>query len=156
MTEVGVDREVLVVERGDLEEVARVAREQGVQVQTLEEQGFEPISTVTLLLLGSSLAIATVSMALEQAHGGQVFDLRPGEARRAYRTRDVMYGLVVIYAVDGTIDVQVKEVKGAFGQVVEAIQAVVTELGKASLAGAKDAVQRAVGDKGTVTATQAA
>ena len=135
----------------DLDEVRRVAAENGVEIEPVDELGFDPVTGATLLLLGGALAVATVSHVIERLKGGQVIDLRPEAARPFYRTKDVLYGLVVVRRADGTISVEVTEPKELFGVVVDALKGIVVELGKASIDVAGQAVEAAVGEKGTVT-----
>ncbi|NUT91662.1 MAG: hypothetical protein HOY78_06480 [Saccharothrix sp.] len=146
------DEVVLIVEEDDVEHVRTVAAEHGVELVELPSEGFEPITTVTLIILGGAAAVATVAHLVEQRKGGQVFDLRPGAPKPVYRSRDVVYGLVVVYRADGTITVDVKEPKGMFGQVLEAVTGLLGTLGGESLKAAQDSIAAAVGDAATVTA----
>lgn len=61
------------------------------------------------------------------------------------------YGLVLIYAADGQVTVEVKEPKGRFGVVVEAIRGATVDLGKAGIAAVAQAAQAAVGDRAALT-----
>jgi hypothetical protein len=82
MTKAASAKEVVIVDREDLEFAQDAAREQGVEVQVLTSTGFEPVSTVTLILMGSTLAVARLARILDQRKGGQVIDLRPGAPNR--------------------------------------------------------------------------
>jgi hypothetical protein len=103
---------ILVVDPEDLDYVREVAAEHGVEIEQMPVRGIEPVSTITLILLGGSLAVGTVVYLLDKAKGGQVIDLREGVQRKFYRTDDVAYGLVVIIASDGKVTVEVKEPRG--------------------------------------------
>jgi hypothetical protein len=68
----------------------------------------------------------------------------------AYRTPDVIYGLVVIIGVDVSLTLEVKEPETMFATVAEAVQKVVIELAKDSVNAIADAVRKAVGDAAKV------
>ena len=143
-------QEWVIVDAEEKDAALRIARENGVEVQVFEERGFEPVTTVTLALLGGAAAVSTVAYLIDQWKGGQVIDLRPGALKPAYRTRDVTYGLVLIIASDGQVTVEVKEPKGMFGQVVEALSGITVEVGKAGIGAVAEAAKAAVGDHGTI------
>ena len=50
-----------------------------------------------------------------------------------YRTTDVAYGLIVIVGLDGAVTVEVKEPKGMFGIVVDALRQAATDLAEVSI-----------------------
>ena len=145
----------VIVEHEDIDEVRAWAAEHGVAVETVETRALEPVSAVTLLLLGSALAVSAVAQLVDRSKGGQVIDLQPGSPRMVYRSRDVTYGLIVIIALDGTVKVDVKEPKGMFGQVVDSITEVVAELGKSGIDAIGTAVKAQVGDHADVSTTPA-
>ncbi len=91
------------------------------EVEQVPRRGIEPVVTVTLVLVGATAAVGAVLHVLEQRKGGQVIDLRPGAPKAFYRTPDVVYGTVVIVAVDGKVTVEVKEPDGMFGKVISAL-----------------------------------
>ena len=142
------------MEQGDVEEVLTWAGEHGVTVERAETRAVEPVSAVTLVLLGSALAVSAVAQLVDRAKGGQVIDLRPGSPRMMYRSKDVTYGLIVIVALDGDVKVDVKEPKGMFGQVVESLTEVVSELGKSGIEAIGAAVKAQVGDHAEVSTTR--
>lgn len=142
---------MVVVDRGDLDQLLAEARAEGVEVTVVEESGFLDPVTATVLLFGGAAAVGTVMYALEVRKGGQVFDLRPNAPRQAYRSKDVAYGLVLLIAPDGKVTVEVKEPKGAFGIVVDALRGAVVDLAKPAADGVKAAAEKAVGNRGTVT-----
>lgn len=123
----------LVVDAEDLDAAESAAAANGVEVEQAPTMGFEPVTTVTLVLLGTSLAIAAVLDAVERHKGGQVIDLRPSAIRPFSRSKDVAYGLVLIVATDGTIQVEVKEPKGLFLGVVEQIKGILGDVTVASV-----------------------
>jgi hypothetical protein len=125
--------EVIVIDRDDLSAVREIAAANDVELTALPISAFEPITTIALLLTGSALAISTVSYLIDKRKGGQVIDLRPGTPKPFYRTSDVVYGLVLIVAMDGTVTVEVKEPKGMFGVVVEALQGMTANLAEVSI-----------------------
>jgi hypothetical protein len=99
----------------------RLAAAHGVEVEQVPYRGIEPVTTVTLVLAGTTAAVGVVLHVLEQRKGGQVIDLRPGTPKALYRTPDVVYGTVVIVAVDGKVTVEVKEPDGMLGKVISAL-----------------------------------
>jgi len=68
---------------------------------------------------------------LEQCKGGQVIDLRPGALKEFYRTPVVVYGTMLIVAVDGKVTVEVKEPDGMFGKVISTLPQLLTGGGSA-------------------------
>ncbi len=97
-----------------------------------------------------AFAVGTVVYLLDKRKGGQVIDLRPGAPKPFYRTKEVEYGLVVIFATDGKVTVEVKEPRGLFGQVVDALKGILTDLGKSGVEAAAKAATELVGDAATV------
>jgi hypothetical protein len=93
----------------ELDHARRIASDNGVDLEQLEVRALEPVTTVTLIVMGSSLAVATVVYLLDKHKDGQVIDLRPGAPKAFYRSKDVVYGLVLIIATDGKVTVEVKE-----------------------------------------------
>jgi len=122
----------------ELEELRQIAQEHGVSLEVDEEEGFVDPATLTVLLLGASLAVATVAYLFDQRRGGQVIDLRPGADPIARRDRGLIYGLILLVAVDGKVEVSVEEPKGMFGQVIEALKAVLGDLLGATAKEAKE------------------
>jgi hypothetical protein len=142
--------ELAVIDLEELVEAQRIAAENGVEVEEFEVAGIEPVTTVTLLLVGSSLAVATVLHILDKRKGGQVVDLRVGAPKMFYRSRDLIYGLVTIIAADGKVTVEVKEPREMYGQVIDALKGILTELGRAGVAEIAKSVNTAVGDAAKV------
>lgn len=150
-SEAGEVEEVLEVDPEDVPEVLALAAEHGVRTEELELRTGEPISTVVLLLLGSALAVSTVIYLVDKRKGGQVIDLRSGAPKMFYRSKDLIYGLVLIIAMDGQVTVQVKEPRGMFGDVVDVLKDVATDLGKAGIDAVKEAAKNAVGEQADVS-----
>ena len=144
------EREFVVIDAEDLDEARRIAADNGVETEQAEARFIDP-GTVTLVLLGSSLAVATVVHLLEQHKGGQVIDQRPGAPNAMYRSKNVVYGLVVLVATDGTVTIEVKEPKGMFGQVIDAITGILTEISKDGAEQIAKTVKNTIGNAGTVT-----
>lgn len=92
-----------------------------VTVQRVQELGVEPITTITLALMGRTASLSAVMHLIEAHRGGQVIDVRSSAPKTAYRTKQAAYGVVVIIADDGIVRVEVKEPKVAFGTVTEAL-----------------------------------
>jgi hypothetical protein len=112
---------VVIVEPAQVPAARAVASAHGVDVQEVPRRGIEPVTTVTLLLVGTAAAVGTVLHTLEQRKGGQVIDLRPGAPKAFYRTPDLLYGMVVVIAVDGKVTIKVEEPDGRFGKVIAAL-----------------------------------
>ncbi|ROS27910.1 hypothetical protein [Cellulomonas sp. PhB150] len=140
----------LVLDPTEVADVQRWAADEGLEVVPVEQQGFEPISTVTLLIFGGIAGVAVVKHLLEQRRGGQVIDLREG-VPVFRRDPEVVYGLVVILAGDGTVTVDVKEPRGVLGEIIEALRGTITDLGKAGTEAVAAAARAAVGARGSVT-----
>ena len=138
------------VEHADLAYVRAIAADNDVQLEEVRQEGLEPVTSVTLIFLGTSLAISTVVYLLDRRHGGQVIDLRPDATRRFYRTADIQYGLVVPIAPTGQLRVEVKEPKGMFGTVVESITGLLPQLQSSGLSDIKGALEDHLGPAVTV------
>lgn len=147
---------IIVVDKGDRDLVRRLAAENETKASELGDIGVEPITTATFLLIGTVAAVATVAHLVEVHKGGQVIDLRPGVPEAIYRSKGVVYGLVIMIALNGTITVEVKEPKQMFGTVIEALQKIAIELGKAGINSIADSVQKQLGDKVSVKVDHAA
>ena len=137
--------EIVVIDRQDKEYVEQIAAENGVSLEEIDESGFIDPITVSFIIIGAAAAIGMVQFLIDKHKGGMVIDSRPGAPQRMYRSKDVDYGLVVIYAVDGKVDIQVKEPRGLFGQVIDALT---TIIGKQIGAKASDVAKAATGAVG--------
>ncbi len=139
----------------DLDYVRELAAEHGVTLEVESEDGFDPGSllepgTLTLLMMGTSLGVATLSALIDERRGGQVIDLRPNAAPMTRRDRSVVHGLVVVIAMDGEIRVEVKEPRGMLGQVLDLLRDVTTGLVGASQTQAAEALTEALGGRANV------
>lgn len=126
-------RKVIVIERGDLDAVREHSAALNVEVQELAYNGFEPVTTIALILIGTALAVSAAEHFIDSRKGGQVIDLRPGAPKSFYRSPDIVYGLVIILAVDGTVTVEVREPKGSFGMIIEALRQITADLAEATI-----------------------
>ena len=131
MTESPQMRSVVVLDPSQVPAARTLAAAHGVEVEQVPHRGIEPVATVTLVLMGAAAAVGAVLHVLEQHKGGQVIDLRPGVRKPFYRTPDVVYGTVVIVAVDGKVTVEVKEPDGMFGKVISTLPQLLTGGGSA-------------------------
>jgi hypothetical protein len=109
---------VVVLDSSQVAAARALAAAHDVEVDEVPRLGIEPVTTVTLILMGTVTGVGSVLHILEQRKGGQVIDLRPGTPKAFYRTPDVVYGTVVIITVDGKVTVEVKEPEGMFGKVI--------------------------------------
>lgn len=98
-----VSREILLIEPNELNEVMTLAADHGVEVTKIPPFRGMDAETVALLLVGLTGAIAALGQEIERRRGGQVFDLRSGATKPMYRTQDLGYGFVTIFAADGTV-----------------------------------------------------
>lgn len=145
-----VEQLAVLADTQDLAKIRRLAEGEGVLIEIIGERDLiDPVS-VTLLLVGTSLGVSMVAYLIEQQKGGQVFDLREGATRRAYRSRDVEYGLVQIIAQDGTVKVEVKEPRGMFGQVLDTLRLIIKDMVSPMAGSVESAAKDAVGDLAVV------
>ena len=151
MTPENDTRRMLIVDNEDVDFVRRTAAEHDVAVERVEMRGIEPVLTTTLLVFGATAAIGVVTSLVDRHRGGQIIDLRPGTPKPVYRSKDVIYGLVVIYAKDGGVTVEVKEPAGMFGQVLESLTSLIGELAGAGATDIAAAVTAKVGDVAQIT-----
>lgn len=126
-------RAVITVRREDLSAARATAAEHEVAVTEIPASGIDPISAVALVLIGSSLAVSLVQRAIDARQGGQVIDLRPEAGKHFYRTRDVVYGLVVVIGTDGSVTVEVREPDGNFREVIETVAKLTMSLGEVGI-----------------------
>lgn len=143
--------QIIVVDRSDLSEVRGIAAAYNVELIDIPASGLEPITTVAIILVGSALAVATVAYLIDKRKGGQVVDLRPGAPRSFYRSRDVMYGLVIIVALNGTATIEVKEPKGMFGIVLDALRGMTADLTEATIEAIAEVAKARFGDRVSIT-----
>lgn len=139
----------VVVDPADVEKVKKLAAEHNVGLEVIEQEGLTGFE-VLLVIYGPPAAVAFVIDLIEHRKGGQVFDLRPGATRIAYRTPDVMYGLVVIIGVDGSVKVEVKEPKMMFAQVATAVHTVIGDCTKSPLSVVARELGKRIGDAATI------
>lgn len=116
-------------------------------MERLDDRSLVDSVSLSIMLIGGSLAVSTVAYFIEQRKGGQVFDMRPDAGRRAYRSPDIAFGYVQVILADGTVRVEVKEPKGMFGQVLDSLALIVRE---SAGVGAKDLANRAALELGDI------
>ncbi|NUK11748.1 hypothetical protein HRW18_27990 [Streptomyces lunaelactis] len=146
--------EVIIVDQGDVEALREFASEHDVKTQEIPIFGIEPITTVTLVIIGSAVAVAVVQHWLEVRKGGQVIDLRtdiPG----MYRNKGLLYGLVLILTKDGSFSVEVKEPKLMFGEVINSITSLLPNLIQGDAQSISQSIASAVGARAEVAYTAA-
>jgi hypothetical protein len=138
-----------VIDPADLDEVRKLAVDNDTQLEIIEQEGFTGLE-VLAVISGTVSAVAFVMDAIDRRKGGQIFDLRPGAARLAYRTPDVMYGLVAIIRVDGSLKLEVKEPKTMFANVIAAVQKTLVGGANIPLKDLGSALHEQLGDAATV------
>jgi hypothetical protein len=143
--------ETVVIEADELPIVREIAAEHGVSVEEFRLRAIEPVTAVTLVLFGTSFAVSTVLFLVDKIKGGQVIDLRPSAPKTIYRSKDLLYGLVLIIALDGSISVEVKEPRGMFGEVVDALKEILMDAAQSGIDEIAGTVRSTVGDRGEVT-----
>jgi hypothetical protein len=142
---------LVVVDPATVDYVKSIAAEHGVTVEVIEQDGFTGIEEVMLVIAGVSLSVAFVNDLIDRQKGGQVFDLRPGALRLAYRSTNVQYGLVMIIAIDGKVTVEVKQPKTMFAEVTASLQEIILGMVKVSASALLDAARKALGNAATVS-----
>ena len=147
--------ELVIVDLDEVEFVRRIASEHNVSVDEVTARGIEPVLTITLILVGTAAAVGAAVSLIDEHRGGQVIDLRRGVSKTFYRSRDIKYGLILILTVDGHVQVEVKEPRGAFGQLVDGLTSLVGDLGSQSASSVAQAVQKTLGDEVAVVQRQA-
>jgi hypothetical protein len=134
----------------DLDYLKAVAAEHGVGIEVDEEEGFTVVGEIAVLLMGASLAVATVAYLLDQRRGGQVIDLRPAADPIAKRDKGLQHGLVLLIAADGNVTVEVHEPKQMFGVVIDALKDVLKEMVGLPAEEAAEKAKAVVGEKASV------
>lgn len=150
MTDPELAQKIVVVGHKEEALVRDVAEVHGIEVRALPASGIEPTATVALVLIGTPLAVATVSRVLEQRKGGQVIDLRRDASRPFYRTPDVSYGLVVVVSTDGQVLVHVKRPDDMFTEVIGLLRDWSQERAPLSTGAAVEEIRALVGDNASV------
>ncbi len=148
----GTVEHLVTVGLDDYDKLVESASTENVQLEKLEDRHLVDPASISVILIGTSLAVSTVAYFVEQRKGGQVFDLTPEANRPAYRTKDIAYGYVLIIAIDGSVSVEVKEPKGMFGQVLDTLALLVKESVGTGAAPMKRRVEDALGDAVSVMA----
>ncbi|GIH01669.1 hypothetical protein Pma05_82410 [Plantactinospora mayteni] len=134
--------QVVIVDSAELDAVRELATAHDVGVREVPRRGVEPLTMVTLLLVGPVVAVSAVIRVLEQRRGGQVIDLRRNAPKAFYRTPDVLYGMVIIITAKGKITVRVSTPETMFDKVISSMPALLSDRG-----GRADAIAQAVSDK---------
>lgn len=145
--------EILILDRSEIPDAQALAAEFGARTELVPSRGIEPVTTVTLLLIGPALVIAAVRQALEQRKGGQIIDLRPGVPKAFYRTTDLIYGLIVVVTSDGNVSVQTSDP----GKVVDRLSSTFSKWMADGNIGAKETAEvlaAKLGPDAKVTATE--
>lgn len=138
------------IDAKEVDLIEALAKENEVQYEFVQHEGLEPVTSVAVILWGSSLAVATVVYLLDRRKGGQVIDLRPHAKSSFYRSTDLQYGLVAIHAEDGELKVEVKEPKGMFGTVIESMANLVRQSAAPDAATLHDSIKKHFGSAVTV------
>lgn len=103
--QVGWERVRVSVGREQMDELLAACHELGVDAETERSRHLDP-DTVVMLLAGPPVAVAATVAAVDRLRGGQVIDLRDGQNRTFYRSRDLTYGSVLVLARDGSLRMQ--------------------------------------------------
>jgi hypothetical protein len=145
-------REELEVEPDELNLLQEyVADTPGLELEVIQEA--EP-GIAPLLILGiigaASLVAGAVTYLADMRRGGQVIDLREGHDL-AKRSREVIYGYVLIIAADGKVSIEVHEPKNFFAGVIKDVLEAVQNIATKTMETAAEAAKAAVGNRGSVT-----
>jgi hypothetical protein len=149
-------QKVIVIDRAELAAVQEQAARDGVEVSPLPVSGVEPVTTVALILIGTALAVSAIEHFIDARKGGQVIDLRPGAPATFYRSPGIIYGLVIVLAVDGTVTVEVKEPKGTFGTVIEALRQLTAGITEATIEVIGEVLKAGLDPSGVIVTKQPA
>ena len=133
----------------DLEYAKSVATKHGVTIEADTEDGLLDPGTLTVLLMGGSLAVSTVVYLLDKRRGGQIIDLRPNADPIARRDKGLQFGLVTLIAPDGQVLVTVKEPRGMYGQVLDTLRSTIVDLAGLPAPVVSDRVKDVVGELAT-------
>ena len=144
------EQTLVAVDPEDRASVLEFARENGIEIEDVTTRALEPVTAVSLVLVGSALAVGSVLDFIDRLKGGQVVDLRPDSQRQAYRSKDLAYGLVLIMTADGRIAVEVREPRGVFGQVLDTIRGVIGDAVGQPAGTIEAALRQALGDLATI------
>jgi hypothetical protein len=121
-----VATETLLVSDAELAIVHEFAAKHGVAVEEVPQRGVSPIDLIPVAIIGLPVTVSTVVHLVDQLRGGQVIDLRPHGRQTFYRTTDLMYGHVVVLALDGKVNIEVRPTK--FSQSINALAKTVAGL----------------------------
>lgn len=148
------DRVQVELSREEVAEVRRLASEHGVDVEVPGPDPVESLAGAALLLIGATASVGTVLYMLERHRGGQIIDLR-GDSPELRRSKDLVFGLVVIFLRDGTVKVEVHEPRGLAGQSIDALKGIVVDLAKQPLESARAMVAATLEGRAKVSAQAA-
>jgi hypothetical protein len=141
----------MTIERDHLDYARQVAAEHGVTLET--EDGFVDPVTIGLALMGGAMAVAAVHEIIERHRGGQIIDLQPGADPIARRDNKLQYGLVILIAADGQVELKTYEGKGMFQQVVDSLANMIPSLTGQPAGAVQQSAQSALGHLAAVTTT---
>lgn len=125
-----------------------------ITMERASPRGVDP-GVVWLLVGPATLVYLAIERWQDRRAGGQVIDARPGADPVAYRDPGVMFGLVVIYGTDGTVQVQVKEPTSQLTAVVRAVVEAVAGGGAQQVEQISSLVRGTVGDLVQITQDEA-
>ncbi|GAA4495039.1 hypothetical protein GCM10023191_035140 [Actinoallomurus oryzae] len=116
---------------------------------TVEEVRTREIGVVTAVFLVGTMVLVRDALQsfADRRQGGQVIDLRPGRTLTR-RDPNLLYGLVLIVAEDGEIQIRVWEPKDNFQTAVTEILAAITSAGATAVADVSKATAEIVASRG--------
>ncbi len=149
MTTEEASRQVVLIEPDDQAEARALAARAGVEVVEIPpfKGGVDP-ATVGLLLIGLPATVAAVGQEIERLRGGQVFDLRPGAARPVYRSRQLTYGLITVYAADGSVQITSYKPTTILAELTAALTQLSNRAGDKTTASVRETVESLPGGDG--------
>ncbi|MEV0641630.1 hypothetical protein AB0I77_43265 [Streptomyces sp. NPDC050619] len=139
-----VTEQVAFVDAEDVAFAREIAELHDVEMIEPATSGIEPVSIVAVSLLGGVLAVNTVSRLLDARRGGQLIDLRPGAVQAVGRSRDVLPGLIIVLAVDGTVTVHCQESRGDVSAVIDCLSVLAGGDASTTMAAVESAVRGSV------------
>lgn len=125
-------------ERG---EFVRIAAEQGVQLEEVDDGGPRELAPVAVIMIvvGASAAVSIALLLLNELRGGTYIDLRPGADPVVRRSRDLAFGQIVTILADGSgTKTEIAKPDGPLKESLTILSQVITGTVEKVLAVAKD------------------
>lgn len=130
----------------EFDELEALAPEYGVELRPITGKGIDPLTGVVVAVIGTASAVAGVMRFIDQRRGGQVIDMRPATSKPFYRSADLAYGLIVVFAIDGSVTVQATKTTDSFSELVGIVGQVAASNKGGGIASIEDSLRQSCGD----------